>query len=209
MIAKLTGRIDALFDHHLIIDVNGVGYLASASQKTLAKIGQVGDHVSLLVETVVREDAILLYAFADAGEKEWFNILLSVQGVGAKVALAILSVIDIPTLLTAIAAGDKAVLQQADGVGAKLASRLITELKDKAEKMSMSRASSIASNQIKNNQNPINDHTTRADAIMALMNLGYGRSEAFSAVTKVANMNTIAEHDLSLLIRESLKELSV
>ena len=130
MIAKLKGLVDTIGEDSCIIDVNGVGYLVFASAKTLGRLVLKGS-VSLLIETVVREDSITLFGFADPLEKEWFNTLTKVQGVGAKVALSILSVLLPSQLAQAVAAQDKNSFARANGVGPKLAARIVTELKDK------------------------------------------------------------------------------
>ena len=130
MIAKLRGIIDTIADDFCIIDVNGVGYLVAASSKTLSKLS-IGSEATLLTEMVVREDSLSLFGFADAWEKEWFNTLTKVQGVGAKVCLSILSVLTPTQLAQAIGAQDKTSFCRASGVGPKLAARIVTELKDK------------------------------------------------------------------------------
>src|SRR5580700_11180938 len=135
VIAQLTGRVEALEEGRCIIDVNGVGYLVHASTRTLAALPAAPDMARLLVETHVREDAILLYGFADAAERDWFRLLTTVQGVGGRVALAILSALSPRDLVGAIAAGDRASLTRAAGVGPRLAIRLLTELRDKAGAM--------------------------------------------------------------------------
>ena len=132
MIAKLRGLIDTIGDDYCIIDVNGVGYLVSASSKTLGKLAQ-GQEATLLTEMVVREDSLSLFGFADAWEKEWFSTLTKVQGVGAKVCLSILSVLTPAQLSQAISAQDKTSFCRASGVGPKLAARIVTELKDKID----------------------------------------------------------------------------
>src|SRR5580704_11982203 len=132
MIGKLKGIIDSVEEEALILDVNGVGYLVSASARTLRAIPAVGAPAELLIETYVREDAIRLYGFFTAGEREWFRLLQSVQGVGAKVALGILGALSAEALSTAVARQDKAMMARAPGVGPKLAARLVLELKDKA-----------------------------------------------------------------------------
>lgn len=212
MIAKLTGTIDSVALGHAVIDVNGVGYLVHASSRTLSRIGsEKGTRVSLLIETVVREDAFLLYGFADAAEKEWFQILCTVQGVGPKAAQAILTAVPPEQLPVVIASGDKAALRQADGVGEKLAVRLVTELKEKAGKMALGAAAtqSAASAKPAKGKPALVDMPKNAsnDAVSALVNLGYGRAEAFGAV---ANVMRDRGDDVALgdLIRESLKELS-
>ena len=213
MIAKLTGVIDSVAQNHAIIDVNGVGYLVQASNRTLSRIGSVkGTHVSLLIETVVREDAFLLYGFADAAEKEWFQILCTVQGVGPKAAQAILSAVSPEQLPLVIASQDKSALRQADGVGDKLATRLVTELKEKAGKMALGAA---AQQKVMDLRNKVGtkggavevSKSASNDAVSALINLGYGRAEAFGAVSNVVR-DRGEDTPLGDLIRESLKELS-
>lgn len=212
MIAKLTGVIDTVGLNSVVIDVNGVGYLVHASARTLSRIGsQKGTPVSLLIETIVREDAFMLYGFADTAEKEWFQILCTVQGVGAKVAQAILTAVSPEQLPVVIAAQDKTVLKQADGVGEKLAVRIMTELKEKAGKMALGGAAQqkAAVARGAGSGKAVIDlpKTVSNDAVSALINLGYGRTEAFGAVSNVLRDKgeAIALGDL---IRESLKELS-
>lgn len=213
MIAKLTGTIDKILDNAFIIDVNGVGYLVYASSTTLRKIGGKGANVSIMIETHVREDHIHLYGFADAQEKEWFQILCTVQGVGTKVALAILSINEPSDLIMSIAAGDKAVVQQADGVGPKLATRIITELKEKAAKMSLGGPSPSGAQggaALGNGGDvsaQIGGHGMAQDAVSALVNLGYGQTEAFKAIREILS-NDNAPSDVGTLIREGLKALS-
>src|SRR6202789_2748009 len=135
MIAQLTGRVDALSDGTCVIDVGGVGYLVQASSRTLSALPQPPTLAKVLIETQVREDAIVLYGFSDSTERDWFRLLTTVQGVGGRVALAILSALSPRDLVGAIAAGDKASLTRAAGVGPRLAIRLLTELRDKAGAM--------------------------------------------------------------------------
>ena len=132
MIAKLTGLLDSFGADHAVIDVRGVGYLVSASTRTLSVLGAIGGEVALHIETQVSEDAIRLIGFASVEERDWFRLLTSVQGVGARVALGILSALTGDELHRAIAGGDKAMVARAQGVGPKLALRIVTELKDKA-----------------------------------------------------------------------------
>ena len=207
MIAKLRGIIDSIYEDACIIDVNGVGYLVSASSRTLDKLVR-GAETSLLIETIVREDAILLYGFYDAWEKEWFNTLTKVQGVGAKVCLSILSALTPTQLSQAIAAQDKNLFLRASGVGPKLAARLITELKDKV--VSISGTDIITENSGGENQ-PVEQKASHAtengiveDVISALVNLGYQRIEAYKAAVKTYAGNQ--NKSLSELIRLSLKE---
>lgn len=213
MIGKLSGIIDFFDTSSLILDVGGVGYVISASSRTLSSIGQVGDTASLLITTNVREDAITLYGFADALEKQWFALLTSVQGVGAKAAMAILAACPADQLSFAIAGQDKAVLTQASGVGPKLATRILTELKDKAGKIDVSVGAKI-----KNNETDTNDATVQVsesygvdqDAVSALTNLGYSSMDAYRAVLKAQEKinDGNEEKNLQSIIRIALQELS-
>ncbi len=198
VIAKLTGRIDALEEGRCVVDVNGVGYLVHASTRTLAALPAPPALAQILIETQVREDAISLFGFADAAERDWFRLLTTVQGVGARVALGILSALSPRDLVGAIAAGDRASLTRAPGVGAKLAIRLLTELREKAGAMPAS---------------PGMPATPRApagiaeDALSALVNLGYRRQEAQPAVIRA--VERLGEGaGLDVVIRDSLRELA-
>ncbi len=202
MIGKLKGIIDSISGSHLILDVGGVGYVVSCSARTLRNIGGVGDAATLLIETHVREDAINLYGFADAIEQDWFRLLTTVQGVGAKVAMSILSSVSPEQLSHAIAAQDKSMLTQADGVGPKLALRLVTELKDKIPAFM---ASPVRLSSPSNAASPL-PHSIAGDALSALLNLGYRRAEAFAAVS--AAIQRDPEAKLDALIKASLVELS-
>lgn len=199
MIAQLTGRVDSLSDGTCIIDVGGVGYLVQASSRTLAALPQPPETARVLIETHVREDAILLYGFADSAERDWFRLLTTVQGVGGKVALGILSVLSPRDLIGAIAAGDKASLTRAPGVGPRLAVRLLTELRDKAGAMPSSAGVSFT---------PVAAPASPADdAVSALVNLGYRRPEAAQVVARVTE-RLGSDATLDALIRDSLKELA-
>jgi holliday junction DNA helicase RuvA len=201
MIAKLTGRIDTLTEDSAIIDVSGVGYLVFCSGRTLARLAE-GEHASLLIETHVREDHIHLFGFMDAGERDWFRLLTTVQGVGAKVGLAILSVLGVEELLHAIAAADKTPITRASGVGAKLAGRIVSELKDKVGAMALGPIGlpGVAVGGIVAGGNS-------SDAVSALVNLGYGSSDALRAVSLAAG-KLGEEADLESLIRGGLAELA-
>jgi len=199
MIAQLTGRVDSLSDGTCVIDVGGVGYLVQASSRTLSALPQAPAVAKVLVETHVREDAIVLYGFADSAERDWFRLLTTVQGVGGKVALGILSAMSPRDLIGAIAAGDKASLTRAQGVGPRLAIRLLTELKDKTGAMPTS-ASGVS-------YTPIAAATPADDALSALVNLGYRRPEAQQTVARV--LDRLGDKaTLDALIRDSLKELA-
>lgn len=209
MIAKLRGIIDSIGEDWCIIDVNGVGYLVSASSKTLGKM-QIGQDMTLLTEMVVREDSISLFGFADAWEKEWFNTLTKVQGVGSKVCLSILSVLTPSQLSQAIGAQDKSSFCRASGVGPKLAARIVTELKDKIVTIPIS--SNLGEMLPNDEPQPVAisdtniDYTKSEDAISALVNLGYQRLEAYRVVSKILNDNP--DSNVSTLIRLSLKEFA-
>ena len=208
MIALLKGLIAVIGDNNVILDVNGVGYLVYASSKTLSRIGGRGEAAMLHIETHVREDHIHLYGFASHEEKDWFTILCTVQGVGAKMALSLLSTVDADRIASVIASEDKAALTAADGVGPKLALRIITELKEKAAKMAFpSGVVSIADAKGKKSAAQKSEPNNSADAVSALTHLGYNRVDAFTAVAKVANEYG-QQTGLQDLIRLSLKELS-
>ena len=198
MIARLTGRIEGIEDGRCVVDVNGVGYLVQASTRTLASLPS-GEVATLLIETHVREDAILLYGFAESSEREWFRLLTTVQGVGAKVALSVLSALSPRELVAAIQAGDRAGLTRAPGVGTKLAIRLLTELREKAGAMPVGTSFAPAI--------PAPTGGVAADALSALLNLGYRRPEAQAAVGRAAERLGDAAA-LDLVIRESLRELA-
>ncbi len=204
MIGKLTGTIDSVADAHVLVDVGGVGYVVTCSARTLRALGRAGEPVSLRIETHVREDAISLYGFAEADEQNWFRLLTTVQGVGAKVALAILSVAAPEQLTNTIAAADKAALTQADGVGPKLALRIVTELKDKVAALAglgaAPRGAAMA------DAGMVAPSSAAADAVSALVNLGYRRGEAFGAVAAAHRRRPDAR--LDELIRLGLADLS-
>ena len=205
MIAKLTGIADSIYEDSAIIDVSGVGYLVFASSRTLSKLKR-GEVSSLFIETVVREDNISLFGFTDAFEKEWFLTLTKVQGVGAKVALSILSALTPLQLANAVSAQDKSLFLRASGVGPKLAARLITELKGK---IITPQSTDIRFTDIEPQTEPMPNTTQNdilEDAISALVNLGYQRLEAYQAASKAYAANQNAT--LSELIRLSLKEFT-
>lgn len=203
MIGKLSGRIDSVSGSHVIIDVGGVGYVVTCSARTLRAMGMVGEATSLRIETHVREDAINLFGFSDSIEQDWFRLLTTVQGVGAKVALSILSAVSPEQLAHAIAAQDKTMLTQADGVGPKLALRLVTELKDKVPAL-LASAASVGSASVASPS--VLPSSLAGDALSALLNLGYRRAEAFAAVSSVLKREPEAK--LDELIRASLLDLS-
>ncbi|MBT6284080.1 MAG: Holliday junction branch migration protein RuvA [Rhodospirillaceae bacterium] len=202
MIAKLTGILDSVGDDWAILDVGGVGYLVFCSTRTLAQLPGTGEAVSFVIETHIREDHIHLYGFLDHAERDWFKLLTTVQGVGAKVGLGIQSVLGPKELTDAILAQDKGMITRAPGVGPKLATRLLTELKDKVGGMASvapAMAGAIAANDT--------DRAAMEDAVSALVNLGYRRGDAFGAVTGA--MRSIGDDaGAEDLIRAGLKELT-
>ena len=201
MIGKLTGTVDSITDETVILDVNGVGYLVQCPASTLSRLS-VGAHVSLMIEMKVSEDAIKLYGFASAEEREWFRLLQTVQNVGGKVALSVLSTLSPQQLQRALALGDKAMIGRASGVGPKLALRIATELKDKAPSVMLhgeeeGRVAAIA-------------HAPRGpegDAVSALVHLGYSDARAAEAVARA--VQALGEQtETPALIREALKGMA-
>jgi Holliday junction DNA helicase RuvA len=203
MIGKLKGVVDSVEEEALILDVNGVGYLVSASARTLRAIPALGEPTELLIETYVREDAIRLYGFLTAGEREWFRLLQSVQGVGAKVALGILGALSAEALSTAVATQDKAMMARAPGVGPKLAARLVLELKDKAPAPAVADFAHAETGF----ERPPKLAKAAEDAVLALVGLGYAQAQAAAAVARIsAQLGPAAE--TAALIRAGLKELA-
>lgn len=203
MIAKLKGVLDSIEDGFVVVDVNGVGYQVFCSLKTQTKLGSIGQAVSLLTEMQVREDSIKLFGFADATEKSCFSLLTTVQGVGAKVALAILSSLTAQEVSMALYASDAKALTRAPGVGAKLAARIVSELKGKT--VSVDGGTELSS--LKENMTA-SSSSIMTDAMSALVNLGYQRMDAASAVNKA--MKKCGEKaDVATLIKEALKEFAL
>ena len=204
MIGKLRGLIDSYGEDFIIVDVGGVGYLVHCSARTLQALPAQGEAVTLAIETHVREDQIKLFGFTSDLEREWFRLLQTVQGVGTKVALAVLSTLKPAELATAIAMRDKALVQRAPGVGAKVAERIVTELKDKAPAYTdLDPAVIRLSGALEEKQAP----QPMRDAVSALVNLGYGQPQAAAAIAAAAR-NDGASADAAKLIRLGLKELS-
>ena len=198
MIAKLRGIVDSLEAGTAVIDVGGVGYLVHASARTLSQLAP-GRPASLLIEMRSREDHVHLYGFAEGAEREWFRLLTSVQGVGSKSALALLGTLGPDDLALAVAAGDRAALTRAPGVGAKLASRILGELKDRLGSLAWS--GTVAPLAAAGEADP------SRDAVSALVNLGYGASEALSAVA-AARKRLGDAGALDALIKHALSELA-
>lgn len=207
MIAKLRGILDSTGLDTAVVDVNGVGYLVSCSARTLRRLGPAGEAVTLLTDMWVSEDNIQLFGFYDTNEKEWFRLLTTVQGVGARVALNILSALGPDEVATTISAQDKTNLCRADGVGPKLAARILNELKDKVATIGMAGLAAAAAAPAPAGSVVPPGGGAVADAVSALVNLGYRRVEAFTAVNS-AVQRLGAEASMSDLIRAGLKELS-
>ena len=196
MIAHLKGRLDSTGIDHAVIDVGGVGYLVGASSRTLAGIGPVGEAVMLHTEMLVGEDFLRLVGFSSAGERDWFRLLTGVQGVGARVALAILSALEPADLGRAVTAQDKATVARANGVGPKLAERIVRELKDKVGGIAIGPAgASVVA--------PVG--SAAADAVSALLNLGFRPAEAANAVA-AAEEELGAGTGLDALVRLALRK---
>jgi Holliday junction DNA helicase RuvA len=204
MIGKLKGVIDSYGEDHVILDVGGVGYLVQASSRTLQALPRPGEAAVLFIETYVREDQIRLFGFASESEREWFRILGTVQGVGVKVALGVLSVLPPNQLAAAIALKDITALSRAPGVGKKLAERIAIELKDKAPGFSAVDPTVI---KLQTEAGERKAAGPSADAVSALVNLGYAQVQAAAAVA--AALRSAGEGaDASTLIRVGLRELS-
>ena len=200
MIARLRGRLDSVGEDHAVVDVGGVGYLVACATRTLATLPSPGEAIDLHVETQVRAESITLYGFRDPAERAWFRLLQTVQGVGARVALGVLSVLTPEQLARAVAAQDKAALTRASGVGPRLASRITTELRDRLVDFPALAGPAAAA--------PITAlGGVAADALSALINLGYGRSEAQTAIAKAA-ASLGEKAALDALIRTGLQELT-
>ncbi len=207
MIAQLSGRLVAAGLTHLTLDVQGVGYLIHATGRTLAQIGQPGDMVTLLTELQVREDSLTLYGFKDTTEQAAFRMLQTVQGVGAKAALSILTTLPADELSQAILAADMAMVSRADGIGPKLAQRIINELAQKLPPSLISGpapAGPFADGGIQGAAADAGEQLAR-DALSALINLGYSRTEAFAAVSQILQNEEAT--DVSALIALALKKL--
>jgi Holliday junction DNA helicase RuvA len=204
MIGKLKGIVDSFGTDFLILDVNGVGYQVHCSARTLSMLPQPGEAATLSIEIYVREDQIKLFGFASDGEREWFRLLQTVQGVGAKVALSVLSTLKVGELATAIAMRDKAAVSRSPGVGAKVAERIVTELKDKVPAFADVDPGAVhlaGALDEKRAPRPV------MDAVSALVNLGYGQPQAAAAIAAAAR-NVGDAADVQTLIRQGLKELA-
>jgi holliday junction DNA helicase RuvA len=204
MIGKLKGIVDSYGEDYVILDVNGVGYLVHCSPRTLQELARVGEAATLSIETYVREDQLRLFGFSTDIEREWFRLLQTVQGVGAKVALAVLGTLKTADLATAIAMRDKAMVARTPGVGPKVAERIVTELKDKAPAYTdVDPALARLSGALDEKRAP----QSMTDAVSALINLGYGQPQAAAAIAAAARASGDGA-EVRTLIRLGLKELS-
>ena len=217
MIGRLKGLVDGVGDGWVLIDVNGVCYLVEGSGRMLSSLPGQGEFVTLAIETYVREDQFRLFGFLSEEERSWFKLLLGVQGVGAKVALAIQSVLSVSELSQAVMAQDKTMVSRAPGVGPKVAQRIVQELKDKVPEASFVVAgqgtSSGGASADAGDMNQPDMNTTVSDALSALTNLGYARSQAHVAVmTVMGQLNQSEDEGETLsteaLIKSALKELA-
>jgi Holliday junction DNA helicase RuvA len=199
MIGKLTGVVDLVSEDHAVVDVGGVGYLVHCPTSTLSRLN-IGASASLMIETKLGEDAIRLYGFSTGEEREWFRLLQGVQNVGARVALNVLSALSARELERAVALGDKAAVGRAQGSGPKLATRIVTELKDKAPSMMLrghgEDGAAVA---------PIAPRGPEADAVAALVKLGYSDGQAAQSVARAAQ--DLGAADAGALIREALRAM--
>jgi Holliday junction DNA helicase RuvA len=204
MIAQLRGTIVHTDTQLIIIDVQGVGYAVHVSGRTQGQLSALSGEVTILTEMQVREDSIALFGFVDAAERDAFRLLITVQGVGAKAAMAILSVLDPNALTEAIVAGDKAMVARADGVGPKIAQRVVNELSEKIGKIPSLGGGTIGAD-FAGAAPDSADAVIQQDAVSALVNLGYGRSEAHAAVVRAQRAG--ADTTVSSLIAAALREM--
>ena len=204
MIGKLKGLVDCYGEDHIILDVNGVGYQVHCSARTLQALPGTGEPATLSIETYVREDQIKLFGFTSDIEREWFRLLQTVQGVGAKVAMSVLGTLKVSELASAVAMRDKAMVARSPGVGAKVAERIVTELKDKAPafaNIDLAVVHLAGALDEKRAPRPV------SDAVSALINLGYGQPQAAAAIAAAAR-NAGEGAETATLIRQGLKELA-
>ena len=205
MIAQLKGQIVASDLTYLVLNVMGVGYQIFASRRSLSQLGGVGAEVTVLTELVVREDSMTLYGFASEGERAAFRLLQTVQGVGAKAALSILTVLTPDELAQAILAGDKAMVARAEGIGPKLALRIVNELAQKTASLAGGGLQAASDGVASPDATTAAQNAVLQDALSALVNLGYSRTEAFTALQTLQKQGT--DNDISALIAAALKQI--
>ena len=222
MIASLTGNLSSIGKSEIILEVNGVGYLLNVSSKLVSSLGEIGSKLSVFTDLQIKDDKILMYGFATSNEQSFFRLLQSVQGIGPKAALSILSALTINELILAITSGDKAMISRAEGVGPKVAARVTAELSEKVSNMHLNFGNNdISKNSQEKNSNVLKSNFLNEedqffdvveDTISALINLGYTRSEVFSvvmAIKKDFNLKKInLDFTVNAIIPLALKELS-
>ena len=223
MIASLNGILTLIGKSEIVLEVNGVGYFLNVSSKLIASLDEIGSKLTLFTDLQIKDDKIVMYGFASSKDQNIFKLLQTVQGVGPKAALSILSTLNVDEIILAITSGDKAMISRADGIGPKVAGRITTELVEKV--INFNNNNNISNNfidknladiiQVKSNLNKDNDipdlSVAVEDSISALVNLGYSRSEVFSVVMKIKNdnsLNTNKNFTVSEIIPIALKELS-
>ena len=209
MIATLTGKLKSKLNSQIIIDVNGVGYCLNVSKNTLDKIGDINESVILKTDLQVRDDSILLYGFKSQSELNMFKLLQSIQGIGPRAALAVLSALTVEQIIIAIKSTDKSAFQQADGIGQRVATRIVSELQEKIDQFSLANSnikfkdSKISSDGAERNKNIVDD------AISAIVNLGYSKSDVFLVVNSICSENNNDEMlSIEKIIPLALKKLS-
>lgn len=222
MIASLKGTLTSIGKSDIILEVNDVGYFLNVSSKLISSLGDLGSNLSLYTDLQIKDDKIIMYGFATFKDQNFFKLLQSVQGVGPKAALSILSTLNVDEIILAISSGDKAMIARADGVGPKVAGRITAELLDKISTFSINKSHEIINNQksdklvkqldLENNYNQDDYENIVEDIISALVNLGFGRSEVFTVVMKIKKEFSInkknQEFTVNNIVPLALKELS-
>ena len=222
MIASLKGVLTSIGKSDIILEVNGIGYLLNVSSKLISSLGDIGSNLSLFTDLQIKDDKIVIYGFVDSSEQSFFKLLQSVQGVGPRAALSLLSTLSVDEVVLAISSGDKTMLSRAEGIGPKVAGRIASELLDKVSVFNMSSSIKDKDNKFNNNEQDKlnfqeNDYDGNVsmiveDTISALINLGYGRSEVFSVVMKIKNDFSHKKQNklftVNTIVPIALKELS-
>ena len=222
MIASLKGVLTSIGKSDIILEVNGIGYLLNVSSKLISSLGDIGSNLSLFTDLQIKDDKIVIYGFVNSSEQSFFKLLQSVQGVGPRAALSLLSTLSVDEVVLAISSGDKTMLSRAEGIGPKVAGRIASELLDKVSVFNMSSSIKDKDNKFNNNEQDKlnfqeNDYDGNIsmiveDIISALINLGYGRSEVFSVVMKIKNDFSHKKQNklftVNTIVPIALKELS-